>query len=426
MKVEVQEVGACKRRLHVEEEPEVVQQAWERAMAQVQREARLPGFRKGKVPRSMIKLHFGDDVRQEVARHLIPEVYRQAVAESRLRPVEEPDLEGVTLEENAPLKFSALVEIKPTIELGSYTDLEVKHSPRPLEESEVEAALNQLREQHAEYRVVERSADLNDLVLVDYTVTPEGMTPRSEEGALFVVGNGSVVPQIEEAVIGLVPGATRQAHFRFPDTHRNEDLRGRAAEATVTVKEVKEKALPPLDDDFAKTLGEFDSLEGLRTAVRERLQAQRERENRRALEEAVVDALLTTHTFPVGETLVRRQAAHTIEHGRQRLRRQGVDPDKLHIDYTKMLDEVRPGAERAVRRSLLLEAIAEKEGLDPTEAEVDAEVERIAQASQRPAPAVRRLMEQSDELDALRFSLRESRVLAFVLERTRIAEDEAR
>ena len=118
MKVDVQEMGACKRRLDVEETPEVVQQAWERAFTRVQREARLPGFRKGKVPRSMIKLHFSDDVRQEVARNLIPEVYRQALAETHLKPVEEPDLQEVTLEESSPLKFSAVIEIKPTITLG--------------------------------------------------------------------------------------------------------------------------------------------------------------------------------------------------------------------------------------------------------------------------------------------------------------------
>ena len=118
MKVDVEELGACKRRLQVEETPEVVQEAWARAFTRVQREAKLPGFRKGKVPRSMVKLHFSNDVRQEVARHLIPEVYRQALAETQLKPVEEPDLQEVTLEESSPLKFSAVVEIKPTIALG--------------------------------------------------------------------------------------------------------------------------------------------------------------------------------------------------------------------------------------------------------------------------------------------------------------------
>src|SRR5215510_5095544 len=123
MKVDIEEMGACKRRLQVEETPEVVTKAWEQAFDRVQREARLPGFRKGKVPRSMIKLHFADDVRQEVARRLIPEVYRQAIAETHLKPVEEPDLQEVTLEESSPLKFSAVIEVKPTIALGRYVGL---------------------------------------------------------------------------------------------------------------------------------------------------------------------------------------------------------------------------------------------------------------------------------------------------------------
>src|SRR5262249_2807422 len=141
VKVDVQELGACKRRLQVEETPEVVADAWERAFTRVQREARLPGFRKGKVPRSMIKLPFADDVKQEVARHLIPDVYRQALEETKLRPVEEPDLQDVTLEESAPLKFSAVVEIKPAVALGKYAGLGVTHAPKPFADSEVDDAL---------------------------------------------------------------------------------------------------------------------------------------------------------------------------------------------------------------------------------------------------------------------------------------------
>src|SRR5512144_2303462 len=146
MKVDIEELGACKRRLQVEETPEVVTKAWEQAFGRVQKEARLPGFRKGKVPRSMIKLHFADDVRQEVARHLIPEVYRQALAETQLKPVEEPDVQEVTLEESAPLKVSAGVEIKPDIALDHYTGLAVQHTPKPLTDGEVDETLEQRRE----------------------------------------------------------------------------------------------------------------------------------------------------------------------------------------------------------------------------------------------------------------------------------------
>ncbi|MCI0545925.1 MAG: trigger factor [Candidatus Rokubacteria bacterium] len=420
MKVDVEELGACKRRLSIEETPEVVQKAWEQAFTRVQREARLPGFRKGKLPRSMVKLHFADDVRQEVARQLIPDVYRQAIAETQLKPVEEPDFQEVTLEENAALRVSAVVEIKPRIALGAYTGLAVRHTPKPFEDTEVDEALSHLREQHAEFRTVERAADLGDLVIIDYTITPEGLPARTESGHSFVVGGGSVYPQIEEAVIGLVPGGAREAHFRFPEDHRNEALRGKPAQAQVKVIEVKEKVLPALDDDFARTVGSFESLDGLRAELRTGLEKRREQENRRALEEAVVQAALAAHEFAVPEAMVLRQVGAQIEHMKEGFRRNGMDPERVPWDYPKLLEELRPGATATMRRLLLLEAIAEAEGFAPTAAEVDAEVERIAQAGQRPAPAVRRLMEQSGDLDALRLSLRERKTVEFLVEHAQV------
>ena len=418
MKVDVEELGACKRRLQVEEAPEVVSQAWEQAFGRVQREAKLPGFRKGKVPRSMIKLHFADDVRQEVARRLIPDVYRQALAETRIEPVEEPDLQEVTLEENAALKFAAVVEVKPAITLGAYTGLKIEHAPKEFVETEVDEALTALQEQHAEYRAVERAADPGDLVIVDYTLTPEGQEPRSETGYGFVIGGGNVLPEIEEAVIGLTAGGTRQTRVRFGDDHRNEALRGKSADATVTVKEVKEKVLPALDADFAKNVGgNFETLEALRDEVGKGLQARREAENRRALEAAVLDAVLAGHTFEVLEALVLRQVGHQVEHAREHMRRQGVDPDRIPWDYKKLLEDLRPGAEKAVKRALLIEAIASREGLQPADADVEAEVERLAQASQRPAPAVRRMLEQSGDLEGIRHTLGERRTVDFLIEK---------
>lgn len=418
MKIDVEEMGACKRRLQVEETPEVVTKAWEQAFDRVQREARLPGFRKGKVPRSMIKLHFADDVRQEVARRLIPDVYRQALAETRIEPVEEPDLQEVTLEENAALKFAAVVEVKPTITLGAYTGLTVEHTPKPFAESEVDEALSALQEQHAEYRAVERAADPGDLAIIDYTLTPEGMEPRSESDYGFIIGSGSVLPEMDEAVIGLAAGGSRQTRVRFGEDHRNETLRGKAADATVTVKEVKEKVLPVLDDDFAKSVGgSFETLDALKDEVRKGLQARRDGENRRALETAVLDAVLANHTFEVPEALVLRQVGHQIEHAREQMRRQGVDPDRVPWDYKKLLEDLRPGAEKAVKRALLLEAIASKEGLQAGDADVDAEVERLAQASQRPAPAVRRMLEQSGDLPGIRHTLGERKTVDFLIEK---------
>jgi trigger factor len=420
MKVAVEELEACKRRLQVEAPQDLVQKAWEEAYGRVSRQARLPGFRKGHVPRNLVKLHFADEVRREVAQRLIPQVYRQALAETKLHPVEDPDFHEVTLEEGAPLKFTAVVEIKPAITVGDYQGVTVKHSPAGVSDEDLQKTLEHLREQHAEFRSVERAADVGDLVIVDYTLTPEGMEPRSEQGYAFLVGSQAVLPEIDEAVIGLAAGGERETRVRFPDDHRREDLRGKSGVAKVRVVEVKEKSLPPLDDDFAKTLGTYATLDELKTAVKRELEAQRERENRRDMEEKVVDALLATHDFQVPEAMVLRQVTHLIEHARERLRRQGVDPDQIKWDYDKLAEELRPSALRAVRRALLLEAIAEKEGVTPSDQEVEAEVEKIAQASQRPAPAIRRLMERSGDLAALRVSLREARTLNFLIQYARI------
>jgi trigger factor len=420
MKVAVEEIEGCKRRLAVEAPIDVVQKEWERAYGRVQKRAALPGFRKGHVPRSLVKLHFADDVRREVAEHLIPDVYRQALTEAQIDPVNEPDLQDLTLEENSPLSFKAVVEVKPTIALGDYRGVEVEHAPAAVSEGDVADTLERMRDQHAEFRSVERVAATGDLVVVDYTLAPQDHEPSTANGYHFVVGGGTVLPEIDNAVVGLKAGDERDVDLRFADDHRMESLRGKGGTAHLKVGEVKEKVLPALDDDFAKSLGEFETLEAVRAEVRKQLESAREAEGRRALEDKIVQALLARHEFGVPDAMVMRQVAHQVEHTRERLRRQGVDPDGIQWDYGKIVGELRPAAEQGVRRALLLEAIADKESLAPSEDDVEAEIEKFAKASQRPAPAVRRMMEKSGDLDALRHGLRERKTLDLLIEHARI------
>jgi trigger factor len=416
VKVAVEELEACKRRLAVEAPADVVQKEWERAYGRVQKQARLPGFRKGHVPRSLVKLHFADDVRREVAEHLIPDVYRRALSEAQLDPVNEPDLQDVKLEENAPLSFVAVVEVKPAITLGDYRGVDVQHAPRAVTDEDVAAAVEQMREQQAEFRAVERPAATGDLAVVDYTLQPDAHEPTTASGYHFVLGSGAVMPEIDTAAVGMKAGDAKDVALRFADDHRIESLRGKEGTAAVTVKEVKEKILPALDDELAKSLGEFETLHALRAEVRRQLEARAQAEQRRELEDKVVNAVLERHTFTVPEAMVMRQIAHQVEHARERLRRQGIDPDRVPWDVPKLVAELRPGAEQAVKRALILEAVAQREGLDATDAEVDAEIENIGRASQRPAPAVRRMMEKSGDLDALRLGLRERKTLDFLIE----------
>jgi trigger factor len=422
MKVAVEELDGCKRRLAVEAPVDVVQQEWERAYGRVQKQARLPGFRKGHVPRSLVKVHFADDVRREVAQHLIPDVYRRALSEARLEPVDEPDLQDVRLEEDAPLSFVAVVEVKPAVALGDYKGLHVQHAPQPVTDAEVEESLGRMREQQAQFTSVERAAGPGDLVIIDYTLAVEGQAPSNQTGYAFVVGDGSVLPEIDQAVAGMRAGDDRVVGFRLPAEHRQEALRDKPGTATVKMREVKEKVLPELGDELARALGEFETLDALRAETRRQLEARRAGDDRRGLEDKVVDALLARHQFAVPEAMIMRQIARQVEHARDRLRRQGVDPDGIQWDYGKLVGELRPGAERSVRRALLLESIAEREAVAPGEADVETEVERIARASQRPTPAIRRMMEKNGDLDVLRQSLRERMTLEFLIGQAKVHE----
>jgi trigger factor len=284
----------------------------------------------------------------------------------------------------------------------------------------VDATLERMRESQAQFVAVARPAAPGDLVIVDYAIAVEGQAPTSQSGYAFVVGDGSVLPEIDQAVVGMTVGEERSVGFRLAEDHRREELRGKAGTGTVKLVEVKEKVLPEVNDDLAKSLGEFDTLAALRAEVQRQLETRRAAEDRHALEDKVVDALLARHEFAVPEAMVMRHIAHQVEHARQRLRSQGVDPEAVPWDYGKLVPELRPGAERSVRRALLLEAVAQRESVAVTDADVDAEVESIATASQRPTPAVRRMMEKSGDLDALRASLRERKTMELLIGAARV------
>jgi trigger factor len=425
MKVEILELEPCKRQLVVEAPETEVTAAWEAACGQVQREASLPGFRRGKVPRALIRSRFADEVRRTVAETLVPAVYRQALDETRLQPVEEPDVRDLQLTEGQPLRFTAVVEIKPAIELAEYRGTPVQHSPRTVTDADVDGALAALAERRATLVAVSRPARVGDFVTVDYDVEPEGAEPRSERGYVFQLGGGRVLPEMDEAALGLQTGDERRLTVRFPEGHPREELRGRTGQLALRVVEVKEKEVPPLDDDLARALGEHGSLAELRAAVRAELEGERAREDRRRLEEAAVDAVLARHPFAVPESLVTREIAHRINHARERMRRGGVDPDRLPWDYPRLAGELRPDAERSVRRTLVLEAIAEREGLAVADAEVDAEIERLAREAGRPPQVVRSLLERGGDLDGLRASLRETKVLRFLTEHAEVRPADA-
>jgi trigger factor len=424
MKVDVQDLDPCKRQLTVEAPESEVAAAWEAACGRVQRQARLPGFRPGKVPRSLVRAHFAGEVRRAVAEQLIPDVYRRAIDESRLHPVEDPEVQDLQLEEGRPLRFTAVVEIKPAIALAAYRGLAVRHTPKVVTDADVEADLQRLADRHATLVPVTRPARVGDFVVVDYSIEPEKAPARNEQGYAFEVGAGRVLPEMDEAVIGLGVSDERRLTVRFPAEHAREELRGTAGQLTLRVVEVKEKEIPALDDEFARALGPHQTLAELRAALRAEHEAAQERQNRHVLEEAVVDAALAQHDFAIPESLVRHEIAHRIGRMQQGMSRQGVDPASIPWDYERLSTELRPSAVRAVRWALLQEVIAEKEELASTDADVEAEIARLARETGRPPQAVRGILQKSGDLERLGLTLRERKVLNLLTE-SAVIEPEA-
>ena len=410
--------------LNVELTWDEVEKASDRAYRQLAQKYNVPGFRRGHAPRSMIERMLGKDaVYHEGLDDLIESSYRSAITENDLRPLAQPEVETPELEIGQPYTFTAKVPVLAPVKLGDYQAVRVPLPEATVSDEDVEKVLQQLRQDQAMWLPVERPAELGDQVTVDLKLTVGERTVSDLHDNEFELTGERVgiFSGMDQHIVGMSEGESKTFTTTIPEDYANTEIAGQEAHYEVTVKGVKHREMPELDDELAKTVGQFDTLAALRAEISKGLQTRRETENRRALEDAVMEAVLAGHPVEVPEALVLRQVGHLIEHTRERVRRQGMDPDKLPWDYGKLLEELKPGAEKAVRRSLVLEAIAEKEGLTPTDADIDAEVEKIAVANNRPVPAVRRIMQDNGDLDGLRHSLRESRTLEFLISKSTVS-----
>ena len=420
MKVEIQELDPCKRQLVVEAPEEEVRAAWTAACGRVQRDARLPGFRRGKVPMTLVRSRFGDEVRQAVAEALIPVVYRRAVDETQIRPVEDPEFRELQLEEGQPLRFTAVVEIKPAIALGEYRGVTARHSPRPVTEADVERTLSAIAEQRATLVTATRPARVGDFVVVDYELRPEGGELRREQGYAFEVGGGRVLPEMDEAVMGLEAGEERRVQVRFPDAHPREELRGRPGELTLRVVEVKEKEVPPLDDELARGSAPTrrSPSSGTRSgpASRPTGSARIARRSRRRWWTRCSRATTSScprawssARCPTGSATPARTCA-----GRASTRMRYAGTTRSSRPTSGRTPSARCAARSSSRRS------RPGKGLTVGEGDVDAEIARLAQDSGRAPQAIRSLLERGNELEGMRLTLREAKTLALLVEHAKI------
>ncbi|MEA2458034.1 MAG: trigger factor, partial [Thermoleophilaceae bacterium] len=408
VKTKTEELGESRVRVEVQVEPAAVDKALSQAAATLGRDLKIPGFRKGKVPPQVVLQRVGREaVLEDAVRSSLPDWYEEAIGEAKLVPVGEPSVDlGDMPEKGSPLEFSIEVGVRPTAELGEYKGLEVGRREPEVTKEEIDAEIDRLRESAASLENVDRPAKTGDFVVIDFVgkVGGEPFEGGEARGYLLELGSNRLVEGFEEQLEGAVAGDERTVTVTFPEDYRAEALAGNEATFDVSVKEVKEKQLPELDDDFATEAGGFDSLDELRADIETRMGEQQERMIDTEFREAVVDAAVADAKIDVPGELVHSKSHEMWHQTSRRLAAQGLNPEQ-YLQMTgkteeDLVHEAEPEAERALKRESVLAAVVEKEGIEVGDDELLESLRAATQGPGRPETSERKLQKALDRAKA--------------------------
>jgi trigger factor len=403
---------AASKALRVTIPVERVRAAEDKAVRQYSRRARLPGFRQGKAPDAVVRRRFSNEIRQWVLEEVIREGWEEAKSAESLKPIADPSVRNLKFEEGQPIEFELVVEVRPELTLGRLGGFALaKPAPPAITDAVVMEQLGRMREQRATWLPVEGAKPApGQMARVDVAPIEAGQVKEAQPYTL-VLGDGQAIPELEEKIMTLLPGETVETEVRFPDDHADVERRGKTRSVRLTLHEVKRQELPPLDDAFAKEVGDFETLDALTAAVRADITAQAAREADAAVREQLVQQLIEANGVAAPESLVERML-HNLLHA------YGVPHEKAEAFHA----EFRPIAQAQVKRELLLSAVAEQQGLKATEAEVDQRVARIAEQRKATPAQVYTSLEQAKRLPELERSITEEKVFAFLLSKSTVTE----
>ncbi len=413
MKVDYVEESSVRKALSFEVEPETVQAEIDSRARELARRVKLPGFRPGKVPVEVVKQRFKDEILGEAAEAIVNKVVFDELDGRGLKPLAPPRVEEVKLEEGQPMSFKAVFETLPLVELPDWKGLRVTAKGVNVSDEDVAKEVDRLREEAARYDAVDedRETRAGDFVLLDLVWTPkDGGKGGRDENALIEIGNEGNHPDMNKGLEGLRVGETRDIEVAWGEDAAPQ-IAGKTVRYTVTLKGIKKKVVPERDDEFAKDLGEFDSLAALEDKIRKQLTAAEERRADRELKGALVEALVAKASFDVPEALVERHMSARTESLVRGLAYQGIDPRKMGVDWKQYRESTREDSIKAARADILLDEIARREGVEVLDTEIDAEVARIADRAGRSREQVRAQMTKDGDLHALASRIREEKTL---------------
>src|SRR6266581_5568874 len=388
---------------------EEVREAEERATTTYQQRARLPGFRRGKAPPALVRKHFAEDIRQETLQQLIRASWKVALEQETLQPIADPHIHNLKWEAGTPVTFEFHVEVKPDVRLERIGKFHLKRTVAPVTDEQVVAQLSEVRAQKAPWTpVAGEKPKPKDLVHVTIAAR-EGAQVKDPQPHQLVLGEGRAIPEVEEQIMGMLPGETLDAIVRFPDDFPEEAKRGQTRDIRLTLHEVKRQQLPELDDAFAREVGDFDSLDALQRGIRVDLAQDAEREADAKVRAELIEQIVAANRVVAPQPLVERALWVFAQ-------AYGIPEDRM----SQFAAEFRPVAEAQVRRDLVLDYVVEQQGLQATEAELDRRIQELAERRGMPAEQLYASLEKAKRLRDVERSITEEKVFAFLLSQSTV------
>ena len=416
--------NSTQREIAVEVPADIVSRETEFVIQKFQKMAKLPGFRKGKVPPSVVRQRFAEDIKTEVVEQLVPKYFRQETERQGLHPVSQPRVTDLHIHDGEPLKFKASFEVLPDFEVQGYNEIKVERPDVSVSDEEVEKTLNQLREQNATYNAVEgRPLQDGDFAQVAFKGTPQGepeAQPVSMDDVMVELGGSNTIPEFTENLRGANAGDEKTFTVKYADDFSDERLKGRSFDYAVKVNAIKTKQMPELNDDFAKELGpQFTTVDQLKTAIRENLETEKKHRSEHESKDKIVDELVKANPIEVPEALIEHQVDLRLERGLRALAQQGMKTEDMRrMDFGRLRAGQRDAAKKEVQVALLLEKIADKEQVSVTDEDVEKEIQILAAQSQQSVDAVRARLIKEGAIDRIRNRIRTDKTLEMLYSRS--------
>ena len=418
--------ATCKREIELEIPADNVQKAADKITRDIARVARIPGFRPGKAPATLVRRRFASDIEGEVVQSLVPEYLRKALDEKKILPVTDPQVDKVEFKEGEPLRFHAIFEVLPEFTLADYKNLEVQIDAVDVNDAQVDKTIEELRERGSTFvPIEERAIQDGDYAQIKLHGTPHGGgDPVEADNILCHVGSEETLASFSENLRGASVGETKQFEATYPEDYPDESLKGKTYTYKIEVEGIKEKKLPELNDEFAKdAAGEgagIATLDELRKKIRADLEAAKEQRQTAQAREKVLEALIKRNEFPVPESLVEGQMDVRLERAVRTLAAQGVDPRAVNVDWVAMRRRQRDRSVDDVKAEIILDRIATEEKIETTDEELEKEIAHLAEHSGESATALRARLTKQGALDRMKSKLRSDKTIDFLYRSARV------